>query len=229
MKEYLKILTAPILIALFVFVLGIFWKMLNLPPQEELIPIINNYFDKYGILLVFISAIIESGFVLGVYLPGGLVIFLGVIFSIGEPLQAILIVIAVIIGFMIGFSIDFFLGKYGWYKIFLHFGFEKALIKTRERLEKYNLSTVWFGYHHPDVGSLVSTTHGIMQYSFKKFILITLPPVIAWSIFWGTLAYILGNKVLGFIGYKTLLVILGVWIIARIVELKLEKTKLNIK
>lgn len=225
MKKYFNILVGPLLILFLFFLVGFVWKLFNFPPQEELIPLVKNYFDTYGMWLVFISAIIESGFVIGVYAPGGLIIFLGVIFSIGDPAKAIWIVLSVIIGFVIGFTSDFFLGKYGWYKFLLHFGFDKALSKMKEKIEKYRISTAWVSYNDPNLGSLFATTCGILQYSYKKFLFITVPAVIVWCTFWGTIAYVFGDGALKLLGYKVIYIILGVWIIARFVELKLEEKK----
>jgi len=222
MQKYLKNLVVPISILLVFASLTIIWKLLNLPSQEEMIPIVKNYFDRYGIILVFVSAIIESGFVYGVYAPGGIVIFLGVIFSTGNPVQAVLIVTSVILGFLIGYSIDYILGKYGWYKLLVHFGLEKMLSDVKNKVEKYELSSTWLGYHDPNAGSLIATSYGILQHTYKRFITYTIGPVIFWAIFWGTLAYILGEKILKSLGLPGLLIVLGIWIIVRIIETKLE-------
>ena len=225
MRKYLKILIGPAIALVIVLLLDLLWKQLNLPPEEELIPVIKNYFEHYGILVVFLASILESAFVIGIYAPGGLVIFLGVIFSIGSPTHAILTVLTVIVGFMIGFTIDYLLGKHGWYRLFLHFGLGKALDKTKARLEKYEKSTLWVGYHHPDLGSLIATTYGILRYSYRKFFTDIILPVATWCAFWGVLAYILGDAALELMGYKMLAFILLVWIIARFIEIKIVKRK----
>ena len=225
MKKYLKILITPAILLVIVLVLDLTWKQLNLPPEEELIPIIKTYFDLYGIWLVFTAAILESAFVIGVYAPGGLVIFLGVIFSIGSPLRAILVVSSVIVGFVIGFTFDYLLGKYGWYKALLHFGFGKGIEAAKTRIEKFGMSTAWLGYHHPDFGSFIATAYGILGYNYRRFITTSLPPIAAWCAFWGILAYVLGEQALKLLGYRMLLVILGVWIVARFIEVKLAERK----
>ena len=121
------------------------------------------------------------------------------------------------------FSIDFFLGRYGWYKLFLHFGLAKGIEKTKLRIQKYGLSIPWLGYNDPNLGSLVATSYGILGFSYRKFLLVTVFPVVAWGAFWGCLAYALGMQALSLMGYKALLVVTGVWIVARIIEMKLEK------
>jgi membrane protein DedA with SNARE-associated domain len=221
--KYLRLIIAPLCILVFFVAVGFLWKLLDLPPQEQLIPIIQSYFDTYGILLVFISSIIESAFIIGVYAPGGLVIFLGVIFSAGDPVRAALVVGSVMIAFLIGFTIDFYIGRYGWYKFFTRFGFGSVLEKTKQRIQKYGISIPWLMYHNPDTGSFVATAYGILQYKYRQFLLISILPVIVWCAIWGSVAYVLGMNALNVMGYKTLIFILLVWIIARIIEVKLQE------
>jgi membrane protein DedA with SNARE-associated domain len=228
MKKYLNTVKIPLIVLSCFLLIGLTWKLFNFPSQQELIPIIKFYFDTYGIILVFIAAILESAFIIGMYAPGGTIIFLGVILSGGNPYQAILVVLSVIAGFLIGFTIDFYIGKFGWYRLFLRFGFESALEKTKAKIQKYGLSVPWIGYHNPDLGSFLATSYGILRFSYKRFLLITVFPVIAWCIFWGVIAYLLGMEAFKVIGYKMLFVIIGIWIIARIVEVKLNERKVSL-
>lgn len=223
--KYLKLFIAPLCILVFFALIGYAWTFFNFPPKEELIPIIKSFFDTYGIALVFVSAILESAFIVGVYAPGGLVIFLGVIFSAGDPFRAALVVLSVILGFLIGFTIDFYIGRFGWYKLFLHFGFGKILETAKARIQKYGLSVPWLAYHNPDTGSFVATAYGVLKFSYRSFFLKSILPIIAWCSFWGILAYVLGMNALEIMGYKTLIIIMGVWIIARIVEVRLMERK----
>ena len=225
MKKYLKLLIAPLCVLAVFVILGLVWKLFHLPSEDQLIPMIKSYFDTYGVLLVFIASILESAFVIGIYAPGGLVIFLGVIFSAGDPFRAIAVVLSVVLGFIIGFTFDFYIGKFGWYKLFLHFGFGKILEKTQVQIQKYGLSVPWLGYHNPDVGSIVATAYGILNFSYLDFLKNSILPILAWCTFWGILAYFLGMNALKVMGYRTLFIILGVWVIARIIEVKIEERK----
>lgn len=220
--KYLKLLVLPFCVLFAFLIIGSLWKLLNLPPQEELIPIIRTFFDTYGIALVFLSAVLESAFVVGFYAPGGLVIFLGVIFSAGNPVHAALVVLSVIAGFIVGFTIDFFIGRFGWYKIFLHLGFRNALEQAKRKVSTYQISTPWIAYHNPDIGSFVATAYGILGFSYREFLAKSILPIAAWCIFWGIIASWLGMYALQIMGYKTLVVIVAVWSIARIIEKRLE-------
>jgi len=225
MMKYLKLVVVPLCVLGFFLLVGLLWNLFDLPSKEELINIIKSYFDMYGILLVFVASIVESIFIIGIYAPGSTVIFLGVILSAGDPLKALLVVLSVIVGFLIGFTLDFYLGKLGWYKLFLHLGFDKVLEKTQTQIHKYGISVPWLGYHNPGVGSVVATTYGILNFSYLKFLKNSILPILAWCIFWGFLAYFLGMNALEVMGYKTVFIIFGIWIIARFVEVKIEERR----
>lgn len=77
MKKYLEILIIPIVYIIFALCIGYTWKFLHLPSPEVFIPIMKEYFDQYGILIVFLAALIESAFVVGSWVPGSVVIFMG--------------------------------------------------------------------------------------------------------------------------------------------------------
>lgn len=229
MKKYLQILIVPFLYILFALFVSYTWKLFHLPSPEEFLPVIKLYFDQYGVLIVFAASLIEAAFVVGSWVPGSVVIFMGVVFSIGNAVQAVAVVLSVIVGFIIGFTADFYLGKYGWYKLIAHFGFAQGLENTKKRIQKYGLSIPWLGYHTPDLGSFIATSYGILGYSYKKFLMLSAPPVIFWCTFWGSVTYIFGEKVLSILGWKTLFIILIVWVIARVVEVKfMDKEEISI-
>lgn len=69
-----KLKTPLILIAVFASLILI-WKILKLPPDDVLIQMVTGYFMKYGLVTVLLASIIEGMLLVGVYIPGGMVIF----------------------------------------------------------------------------------------------------------------------------------------------------------
>lgn len=100
-------------------ILGVFIFLLVLKEafptfnEEELLGDIKRYYFEYGVITVSLAALIEGLLVVGWYLPGGLVIFLGVILAAGNPSLALCSVIATIIGFLSAYSVDYLLGRFG--------------------------------------------------------------------------------------------------------------------
>lgn len=112
MKHYIKLLSVPLLLLALSLSLRIVWDIFNLPPAEELAEIARQWFELYGLPVLFVSAIFEGMLLVGGYFPGVFVIFLGVILT-DSPLEAVAVVSAVTAGLFIAHLINYGLGKYG--------------------------------------------------------------------------------------------------------------------
>lgn len=207
----LQKLKTPILLICLFLLLILIWKVLKLPSDEVLIEMVKGYFLTYGLITVLLASIIEGMLLVGVYLPGGMVIFLGVITASGNPRQAFLSVLMTIIGLSIAYTINYFLGKYGWYKVLMRFGLSSSLQKAENDFNKYGYKAIFMSYWQPNFAALTSTGAGISNANFKKFFIYSSIATILWSAFWGTLAYFLGQKILDYLGPVFLIVMLG-WI-----------------
>lgn len=205
------------------------WSLFSLPSAEELVKIVNDYFDKYGLAVVLISAIIEGTLIIGQYFPGSFVIFLGVITSRGDAIKATKVVAVVSIAFFIAYNINYLIGKYGWYKLFLKFGLKKPLENAEKRLNKHGLKTILLSYWEPNLASITATGAGVLKLPFKKFSIYSLIGILLWNAFWGILVFKVGEEALKLAGIKYITIIFLVWITVIIVtsyiEKKLEKKK----
>ena len=211
-----KKLKTPIFIVLTFAILILLWRVLRLPSDEVLTEMARGYFMKYGVVTVLIAAIVEGMLVVGWYLPGGIVIFLGVIIASGNPLLATLSVIATIVGFCIAYTFNYFLGKYGWYKLFTVFGLGESLAKAEGQFQKHGYKAIVLSYWQPNLGALTSTGAGMLKAPFKKFFFYSTIATVGWCAFWGIVAYILGQKILEYLGI-VFFGIMFIWIVSIIV------------
>lgn len=218
LKQIFDKIKLPLFIISFFVALTFLWQLLGLPPEEKLIDLAKVYFAKWGVLTVLVAAVFEGALLAGWYIPGGLVIFLGVIFSKDLP-QVVLSVDATIIGFMIAYLINFYTGKYGWYRALLKLGIKKSLEKAEGEFNSHGFKTIYLSYWEPNLASLISTAAGIAQASFKKFFIHSTVATTFWAIFWGSITYIYGQKILEYLGYIFFAVMIG-WIIYIIIKHK---------
>lgn len=177
--------------------------------EEQLAEDIKRYYFEYGVFTVFLAALIEGLLVVGWYLPGGLVIFLGVILAAGNPLLALCSVIATIIGFLSAYSIDYLLGRFGWYKLFIRFGLKGSLEEIKPKVQNHFIKTVFLSYWQPNLGTIVATSAGILHTPFSSFLLYSTIATILWSSFWGTVAYFLGMAIISYLGIIFLVALLS--------------------
>jgi membrane protein DedA with SNARE-associated domain len=227
LKEYLKFLSVPIGLLVVFLCMSLLWKVFGLPTDDQMIPLVKDYFNRYGLWIVFIGALIEGFFILGQYFPGGFIIFLGVISSVGDIPRAIETVAITSLSFFIAYSLNYFVGKYGWYKILERFGFGHSIENAKTKLSSQGMNAVMFGYWEPNLASIIATSAGILKIPFARFSAYSLLGIIVWNTFWGVLVYFLGESALKIIGLKYVLVIFGVCILILIVKKYFSK-KLNI-
>jgi len=211
-KSFFKQIALPLFFLAFAITSYVIWKILELPSEADIIQVARNYFDRYGLITLLISSLLEGLLLIGWYYPGSLVIFLGVIFA-GKNIPNVIEAVAIItLGLFTAFTINFFLGKYGWYRLLLNVGLKKSLESAQGRLTKYGLKAIYISFWHPNLAALTSTAAGILQFPFKKFIYNSLAATILWNIFWGTLVYILGEASLTLIGLRFIIISTTVWI-----------------
>lgn len=217
-KEILKLLTIPLILLGIYLSMYVVWKVLNLPSDDQMLIIVREWFARYGLWIVFISALIEGFLLLGQYFPGGFIIFLGVI-SAGKNIpRATEVVLVVSLAFFIAYTLNYLVGKYGWYKLLVKFGLKKSLDDAQEKLVKQGLNTIFFSYWEPNLASLTATAAGILQVPIKKFSMYSAIGIILWNIFWGTLVYVLGESALKIAGLKYVLIIFSIWILIIILK-----------
>jgi len=202
LKEYKKYIEEnwqlflfPLTFICLYYLANILWDFYNLPSQDQIINVVQTFFTTYGLWVIFLSAIFESMLFVGWYFPGSLVIFLGVSATNGNPILAVKTILAVCFGMLIGYTFNFFLGKYGWHKVLMRYGFKSELEKIEKRVNNRGMVGAFFFYIIPGMGSLLSTAFGILKFNFFKYISFTFLMVVFWNSLWGVIVYYFGMPV----------------------------------
>jgi membrane protein DedA with SNARE-associated domain len=215
-RRTLKIVATP-LVLLFIFVsLYAVWRVLDLPPEATLIPIAKDYFARYGLLTVFFAAIIEGLLLIGWYFPGTIVIVLALILAEQDAPRAAQVAVTVVLGLSIAYTVNFFLGKYGWYRMLVAFGLKDSLERAKQRLSQYGLSAVLTTYWQFNLASLSSTAAGVLQFPFGKFFIVSTLAAIAWMAFWSTLIFVFGQAALALVSLRVMIAVVSLWIAGRL-------------
>lgn len=203
----------PLILLISFGLLVIFWQIFNLPSNEDMITLAENYYNTYGYWVVFVAALVEGFLVFGWYLPGSVIAAIGVSLSYGKPVQAGMMVLLIAVAFYFDYLLAYFLGKYGWYRLFLKLGLKKPLEDMKPKVEKRGLPIIFTTYFHTNLGVLTATSAGILQLDFKKFALYSFIANLFWAIFWGILVYFFGSYIIQIAGVWVIAVFLVVWII----------------
>jgi membrane-associated protein len=214
--RWLKIIAFPLGLLSFFAVLYAVWILLDLPPEETILKTARDLFDRYGVVIVLVSAFLEGLLLIGWYFPGTLVIILGLILAGADLLRLTQVGTLAATGLFAAYLVNFFVGQYGWYRLFLAFGLREPLENAQRRLTKHGLSAIFMTYWQPNLSSVVSTAAGVLQFPVGRFVAYSLPATALWTTFWSLLIYFLGRAALSLAGFRFIFIALVVWIVLRL-------------
>jgi membrane protein DedA with SNARE-associated domain len=194
------------------------WSWFDLPDEETLKASLAGLITAYGFWFVVGSSFLEALFLLGIYFPGSLIIFLAV--GLAPTLStAVLMMVAVSIGMLFGYLVDYALGYFGWYRLFLKFGLEKKLQQAKDNIEHNDLRYVAYTFWNPGLASFTATAAGSTRMPLARFFIVTSIGIIVWNTLWGILVYSLGANASNLISTKTVLMALALLVVYKTLRL----------
>ncbi|MBU4099072.1 VTT domain-containing protein [Patescibacteria group bacterium] len=186
------ILFLQIFFFVFIYAVIIIFLRNKMPDISRMIGMAEQIYGTYGYLLIFLAALAEGTFIIGLYMPGSFIVLLGVSLARLGVTSFPLVILFGTLGFCSGYSINYCLGRFGWYRIIEGIGFEKKITETKYNLKHHYNKALFWGYIMPSTGSMLSTACGILKVPFKEFISKTMMIQAFWSMLLGGLAYIFG-------------------------------------
>src|SRR3989338_552338 len=221
----------PFSLCIFLGVFILFYRIFNLPSPSELTQQIVKWYEIYGFIVVFISAIAESLFMLSIYLPGSLAIVLAV-YSLGYSSQNLFIIGTIVVaGFTISNIVNYLLGKYGYYRLLLFFGKHDIIDDMQKRLEKRGLLTVFLTAFHPNFLAITLVCLGIGKIKFLKSLFYSFISATFWVTVWTIIVSKLVKKINLQDSNQSLYLLGGffLWGVVLVIknEIKKSKTKLQ--
>jgi membrane protein DedA with SNARE-associated domain len=224
LRRALKIVAFPLAVLAVFGLLYAIWLALDLPPEATIIAIGKSYLDRYGLWIVLVCGYVEALVVIGWYFPGTLVLIFAMIAASPEPVRYVETAAIGAFGLYCGQVTNFFAGKDGWYRLLLAFGLREPLEKAKGRLTKYGLSAIFITYWQANLASCISTAAGILQFPARRFVVLALVAQTLWFGFWATLIFLLGPAALSLAGFRMILLLILIWIAARLIyRWKFEK------
>lgn len=188
------------------------WKIFDLPSNEELIVITKGWLDSYGLWMLFVGAFLESVLLIGFYFPGSVLIFLGVGLA-PTGWDAFIAVLVVDIAMLSGQSFNYFLGRYGWYKLLVKFGMKGGIENAQLKMQQNDMRYILYTFWHAGLASFTATAAGVLRIGYKRFITLAIIAIAFWNTLWGVVVYSLGEKALTFVEFRTVLFFIFLWVL----------------
>ena len=171
----------------FYFALAIFFVImifvrepLGLPGIDVLADVAKGFFERYGLIALYICAVIESLFMISFYFPGSLVVILAILVSDRSLLALGTIVVIGWASVLTATVVNYWLGKEGLYRLLLHLGSEDTLRDMQAWLQKRGRLAIFFSAAHPNILAITNICMGIARAGLFKTLALTALAIAFW-------------------------------------------------
>ena len=153
---------------------------------------VQDLFEEYGYWVVFFGTLSENTLLVGLIVPGALVVILAGIAAHDGTISIPLSIVLGICGTVLGDTISYFLGRYGWSR----FGHMKMLSdlsqKVREPLMRRGVWFVLF-YHFAGYTRVIGpTAAGLLRMPYHRWAMADYGGAVLWILGYFAIGYGLG-------------------------------------
>jgi membrane protein DedA with SNARE-associated domain len=213
LKEAMRVAVLPLLVLLSLIVFVIVYQALGLPNSDELVKLSEKYLTRYGYLIVFVAAFVETIPPINFYFPGSAVVVLSVAFCRSGTMNVLLVLSVTAIAFLLAYILDYFVGKWGWLWLLTRFGFGPALERSQQRVQARGPAWLWWANVHPNIGAIAATSCGVLRIPFSRFLLHSIGATVLWVALWGFIAFIFGQEMVKFLDIRLLIPLAFLWLV----------------
>jgi membrane protein DedA with SNARE-associated domain len=138
---------------------------------------LTELFNKYGALLVFAGGFIETLFLVGIYLPAGITIILGIILDPTLPNVFMVMSMCVLSAFFANI-INFCIGKYGFVNFFNYLG-AKQILAAQDK-KNNSVGAILMSCVSPNILGITVVYHAMKGMKFYRLMWLSFLSTLIW-------------------------------------------------
>ena len=166
---------------------------------DKLLLIKIDVIESFGYLLVFLSTLFEASPIIGIFIPGSIIIFLAGFAAKLQLMNFKIVLFLAILGAILGDIAGYLFGRY-FGKEFLH-KYGKYFLIRKEYIERsceivhaHTGKSLIFGRLNPITRSVAPLIVGAHKVGFGKFMVYNVIGAILWGFTFVSLGYIFGHS-----------------------------------
>lgn len=184
-----------VLLIVSLVVVGV-WMGMGEEKYQAILGQMRMWTETYGLWALFVGSVIETLFMVGVYLPGSLVIIISVALF-GRDFESLFKVFLCINAAAFCTNIvNYYIGKTGMYKLFAWMGAQKAINNAHDQMERYGTWSIFLSGIHPNLLGIMIAYAGLSQKNLLKTMFISLLTTVVWVPILMWLTVLLSNQLL---------------------------------
>ncbi|MDD5448360.1 MAG: DedA family protein [Actinomycetota bacterium] len=201
---------------------------------QQILEFLRPFFKDWGYLIVFVLALLEHSFLVGLVMPGDVVLLLGSLYAGWGYLNILGVMSLACLGSIIGDHIGYLLGLEVGRPILDRFSsstwVNSRILKAEKYFEKHGGATVFIARFATVVGSIVPLLGGVSKLRYRVFVKYEIPGSFLWAFGYGFMGFIFGKnmdtilKIINYIG-DTILIAMVVIALSAYFANKMRKRK----
>jgi membrane-associated protein len=165
---------------------------------EEIVEWVGPVFDVAGYWIVAGAVVLERSILIGLIVPGDVVIALGGIEAARGELRVGWVIVAAVLAAVAGESIGYWIGRRYGVDLIRRLPLVRRLIPRLEAAEKYfathGRKTVAIGRFATAAGAFIPFVAGVARMPFGRFLAVDIPAIIVWAAGITSIGYIFGSN-----------------------------------
>jgi undecaprenyl-diphosphatase len=173
-----------------------------------------------GYMLIAVAVLLERSILIGLIIPGDVVLAVGGIFSARGTLELWIVVLLSAVCAIIGESIGYWLGRRYGVSLLRHIPLANRLVgelkDVQALFQKHGGKAVAIGRYAAVAGAFIPFAAGVGGMRYRRFLLFDIPAIVIWATAIGAVGYVFGgnidlvDRILARFGYVLLgLLVLG--------------------
>ena len=167
-------------------------------PLDDLISLLENFYDHYGYLIVFLSTFAENTAVLGLVLPGNSLALLGAFYARLGTLNLGWVIFFSTFGTVLGYHVDYLLGRFALARLLTRWSAGRfgrrlrlagRLRLSRSMLSKHGGKAILLSHTIGHLRSFVAMSAGLTHMSYARFVLFEIIAALLWNTIYSLIGY----------------------------------------
>jgi membrane-associated protein len=165
---------------------------------QEIVDWLGPLFASWGYLIIFLAVVSERSILIGLFVPGDVIIALGGVYAAQGDLNVVIVMAIAFVAAMIGESIGFMLGhRYGMRLVrrlpFVN-RFEDRIEAVQDHFKRHGGKTVAVGRYATAAGAVIPFAAGMGGMPYRRVLMFDAPAVLLWAIGITLIGYIFGSN-----------------------------------
>lgn len=208
--------TGHVILAVILYLIIAAIIRLFIPDIQVIEQFLEHTYKTYGYGFVYIFALLEGIFIVGMFTSGTAIVMFGAALSAKGVLFLPFVILSAAAGLLSGSVISYWAGRLGWQKLIPRIKGAQELITKAQSMHATISWLTFVSFASTGIGSAIATLAGTLRVNFRKFLLFAAAAHLVWVSIWSAIAYLFGvyagNTFIAFGGVLVVIMVISLGI-----------------